>query len=208
MAAIEALLNGLIAKDRQGKLHNMRWAAAAVEAADGTTLQQHVDNGTDAKHVTAAEKVMLGAPNAAGGVVQLTSENKIPAEYLAGLGSLSTDLEFDDIAERDAHATTDLVSGNTCFVTDATADSTVLTGWAIYRWSGSAWMKIMEQESMDVVVSNNWNDITGKPASTPSEIDGAVTATALRVTDIVTAIPETWPVDVRADGMLFLIEAE
>lgn len=207
MAAIDALLNGLIAKDKNDQLHNLRWSAKGVVAADDTTMQQHVDNETDAKHVTAAEKAILGKPNAADGFVKLTEDNKIPAEYLAGLGSMSTDYEAADIAGRDALPTADLVQGNTCFVLDATGDSTVDAGWAIYRWTGTAWMKIMEQESMDITVSNAWEDISGKPESTPTAIDAAVASSGLRISDIVTAIPEAWPVDVRADGLLFLVEA-
>ena len=52
-----------------------------------------------------------------------------------------------------------------------------------------------------------WADITGKPTSTPAAIDTAVTTSALRVSDVVTAVPTEWPVDVRTDGVLFFVES-
>jgi len=61
-----------------------------------------------------------------------------------------------DITARDA--VTDLVVGDKIFVTDATADATVNTGWAIYRVQ-SVWpnlfFKVAEQESLDVAIVAN-----------------------------------------------------
>ena len=207
MAAISGFLKSLVVKNRANELLELKWRASGVVDAAGNTMQAHIDNTTTAKHVTAEQLALLTNKNAANGVLVLGSDNKIPSEYLAGLGTLSTDLSYDTIALRDAASTTGLVSGNTCFVADATGDSSVKTGWAIYRWSGTAWMKIMEQESMDITVSNAWADITGKPSSTPAAIDTAVTTSALRVSDVVTAVPTEWPADVRADGVLFFVES-
>ena len=55
-----------------------------------------------------------------------------------------------DIAARDAltGATGDIV-----FVTDASADVTVTAGSAFYIWSGVAWVKFSEGESLDVVTN-------------------------------------------------------
>jgi len=60
-------------------------------------------------------------------------------------------------------------------VKDATADSTVAVGAALYVYetTSNTWTKIAEYESLDV--SLNWSGIVGKPNSAPSLIDDAVT---------------------------------
>ena len=63
-----------------------------------------------------------------------------------------------DIAARDGLESPK--QGDLCWVKDATADATVSTGAAQYIYDGSAWVKIAEAESMDLVV--NWADIQGK----------------------------------------------
>lgn len=63
-----------------------------------------------------------------------------------------------DIAARDGLESPK--QGDLCWVKDATADATVSTGAAQYIYDGSAWVKIAEAESMDLVV--NWTDIQGK----------------------------------------------
>ena len=52
--------------------------------------------------------------------------------------------------------------GDLCWVKDASADESVNSGAAQYIYDGSAWVKIAEAESMDLVV--NWADIQGKEA--------------------------------------------
>jgi hypothetical protein len=54
-----------------------------------------------------------------------------------------------DIAAR--NALTGLSLGDQIYVTDATADATVITGWAIYRYNGSGFTKVLEQEGIDAV---------------------------------------------------------
>ena len=60
------------------------------------------------------------------------------------------------------------------FVSNATGDPTVNSGGATYLWNTTtnAWQKISEAESLDVVTS--WNNIQGKPTSSASAIDTAV----------------------------------
>lgn len=79
---------------------------------------------------------------------------------------------FSTIAERDAEAPT---TNKFAYVTDATADSTVKSGGAsyLYNTSNSTWTKISEAESLDV--SLTWAGIVGKPNSSASDIDIAVT---------------------------------
>jgi hypothetical protein len=80
-----------------------------------------------------------------------------------------------DIAARNA-----LVSGftkpTTVLVLNAVADTSVASGAAtyIYDTNTTTWYKISEAESLDLVL--NWNSISGRPTSSPAQIDAAVTA--------------------------------
>jgi len=77
-----------------------------------------------------------------------------------------------DIAARNALAP----SGNLyVYVQDATGDATVASGGAtyLYNHATTTWIKVSEAESMDVVLQ--WTNIQGGPASTPANIDDAVT---------------------------------
>lgn len=60
-------------------------------------------------------------------------------------------------------------------VLDATGDSTVASGAALYafRESTTSWIKLAEYESMDVTLT--WGAISGRPTSAVSLIDDAVT---------------------------------
>jgi hypothetical protein len=59
-------------------------------------------------------------------------------------------------------------------VTNATGDTTVASGAAMYAYNetGGTWTKLTEYESMDVTIS--WAMIQNKPTSTVTEIDDAV----------------------------------
>lgn len=62
------------------------------------------------------------------------------------------------------------------FVKNASADSTVTSGGATYVYDlpNTAWVKVSEAESMNAVTS--WNDLSGRPNSNVTAIDGAVSA--------------------------------
>jgi hypothetical protein len=51
------------------------------------------------------------------------------------------------------NALTGLSLGDQVYVTDATGDATVNSGWAIYRWNGASFTKVLEQEGIDAVQS-------------------------------------------------------
>jgi len=81
-----------------------------------------------------------------------------------------------DIASRDALAAN--FSGNRLvLVTDASNDSTVSNGSALYSWDQAigTFDKLTEFESLDVVIT--WDSITDGPTSTPAMVDAAVAAT-------------------------------
>lgn len=93
----------------------------------------------------------------------------IDAAVAAGSGGT---VIVDDIAARDA---IDADNAQTVYVVDASADPTVAAGGASYIWreSSGAWIKMSEAESLDISLA--WAGISGRPASTPAEIDAAVT---------------------------------
>jgi len=66
------------------------------------------------------------------------------------------------------------------FVSDATGDTTVNRGFAIYVFIRGAWKKLFEEEAMDrdggLVISTRWENIVGKPSSAVQQIDEAVRA--------------------------------
>lgn len=63
----------------------------------------------------------------------------------------TSEYQVADIAARNA-LVGGMSIGDRVFVTDASADATVDTGWAIYIYMGSSvWQKVAEEEAMDVV---------------------------------------------------------
>jgi len=69
--------------------------------------------------------------------------------------------EAANITARDALG--DLVAGDRVFVTDASDDAGVDAGWAIYRFDGTNFLKIAENESLDVVAAAT--NLTYDPAT-------------------------------------------
>jgi hypothetical protein len=98
--------------------------------------------------------------------------NAAVADAIAGSGSLRV---CSDITERDA---LEPDSVTLALVLDATGDSTVSTGAALYVYDnaddGAQWHKVSEYESMDVELS--WDSLSGKPTSSAAAIDAAVAA--------------------------------
>lgn len=87
---------------------------------------------------------------------------------VSGLGGLAI---VDDIAARNALNPT---SNAMVVVLDASADPTVNSGSALYayRLSNTSWIKLSEYESLDLTLA--WTSISGRPSSTPGQIDAAV----------------------------------
>jgi hypothetical protein len=83
-------------------------------------------------------------------------------------------------------------------VADATGDTTVTRGAALYYYGRTdrVWTKVAEYESMDVTTA--WEAISGRPNATPAQLDAAVAATHTHsnraVLDRLSA---------NADGLLF-----
>lgn len=102
-------------------------------------------------------------------VIDQTQVQSMIDASLSGVGGLTV---VNDIAARNALS---LTTNTMVFVVDASADATVNSGGATYVWrqSNSTWVKISEAESMDLNLT--WTAITGRPTSTPAQIDSAVT---------------------------------
>jgi len=99
----------------------------------------------------------------------------INALIAAQVAAFSTLVHVATIAARNTAAST--AANNTLYlVTDATGDSTVSAGAALYFFDkvANTQTKVAEYESMDVVVQ--WASIQGRPNSTPAAIDTAVGA--------------------------------
>lgn len=90
----------------------------------------------------------------------------------AGLGGTSQVEVVANITARDALT---LTKNTMVLVVSAIGDATVASGAALYVWiqSSTSFTKVAEYESMDVVVQ--WASIQGKPTSSASAIDTAVT---------------------------------
>lgn len=78
-----------------------------------------------------------------------------------------------DITERNALTPS---NGSLALVLDASADATVDSGAATYVWrtSTTSWIKVSEAESLDMSLA--WANITGRPTSSPAQIDATVAA--------------------------------
>lgn len=103
----------------------------------------------------------------------------------------------------DRNNLTGLQTGDTVWVTDATGDSSVKVGAALYIYNGSVWVKMAEAESMDVIV--RWDDIDGRPTSTTANIDSAaafvaaLTATAADLNKVPTLASKLDGIDTGAN---------
>lgn len=117
------------------------------------------------------EYLEIYATNSAGTAHRrILTETDINALISAAIAASGGTTVVADIAARNALTP---VSGSTALVLDATGDATVASGAATYVWDGSAWVKISEAESLDLVL--DWESLTGKPTSTAAQIDTAVT---------------------------------
>ena len=80
--------------------------------------------------------------------------NSLEKIYNLVTGITNADKEYSDIAFRDADKAS-LKNGESVIVNDATADPTVVAGWAIYRFNKTTqtFLKLAEQESIDVAIN-------------------------------------------------------
>ncbi|WP_161882174.1 hypothetical protein [Deinococcus alpinitundrae] len=113
--------------------------------------------------------------NASGVAKAIGNSAMINALIDAKLTAASTLQHVATIAARNTAASA--ATANTLYlVTDATSDSSVSSGAALYFYDKAAntQTKIAEYESMDVVLQ--WSNLQGKPNSTAAALDAAVGA--------------------------------
>ena len=152
--------------------------ASQVYINANTTLADHVTD-TDV-HLLPTERTALTNTNSANGYVKLDANGLVPTGMI-NPSVLAINRQYNNIAGLLAANANDVVEGQLVMVVDASADSTVTSGWAIYRrlvgssdlTQLSSWQKIAEAESIDVTVT--WDSISGKPNNTAAEIEQAVT---------------------------------
>jgi len=109
---------------------------------------------------------MKGKP---GGYAPLNNYGIIPSSFLPS--NVLQIRVVDNIAERD-----ELVpyEGLRVHVKDASDDPEVGEGWAEYISDGNSWSLISSSGTIEIVL--DWENIEGKPSSTPEEIDYVVEA--------------------------------
>lgn len=111
--------------------------------------------------------------NDASATYRVVDRNDIRSMVQAVAGSTNAYEIVANIAARNALQA--LLTRNTMvLVIDATADSTVSVGTAMYVWSqsGQTWSKLTEFESLDVEL--RWENIIGRPNVTAAQLEDAV----------------------------------
>lgn len=100
----------------------------------------------------------------ANGYASLDSTGKVPLSQLPVMGSVGAQgvKIVNTYADMTALTATD---AQVVFVKDATADTTVKSGWAQYMYEAAtkSWVKTAEQEGLDVVL--DWANVTNKPTT-------------------------------------------
>lgn len=124
-----------------------------MKVSDGSSLYSAMSYKVDAIF-TETFKSLLDNAGSANGAAVLDASGKLAMDVLpTELTStvLSGAVKYvADIAARD----TLTEKGGLIVVVDASADATVSAGTAGYSWSGSAWTKVFESESMDVSLAD------------------------------------------------------
>jgi hypothetical protein len=105
-------------------------------------------------------------------VKKIPNTTEIQSMIDASLASYNETLVTPTITTRDALT---LTRNTPVYVLDATGDTTVGSGAALYLWDNTTeeFYKLAEFENMDIVLQ--WADIQGKPTSAVADIVDAVT---------------------------------
>jgi hypothetical protein len=115
-----------------------------------------VDADLTAVEATAAAAIPSSQKGAASGVATLGSDGKIPVSQLPSEGLTQADMSVVDITALLALSATTAPLNTDVFVNDASDDTTVGSGWALYRRTAttggvlSDWTKLAEGEGLDV----------------------------------------------------------
>lgn len=146
---------------------NRPLSAKNVINTENITVEAHMKDKTI--HLSPEQVILItnaiqssekGQPN---GVATLGADGKINPDQI----DLTKYVSSTNVATYDAMlalSTTDAAVNSYVFVSDASNDATVDSGWAIYRRVGSAgnasdWTKIAERESLDISFTDYSSDI-------------------------------------------------
>ena len=136
----------------EAKIDNSTYATV-TQAKQGTLLKKIINPYTLQEAIDAHKRLLINAAtsdyNTLGKIERKVKANLADITSLKALGSVKYTVA--NISDRSKIS--GLKNGDLVFVTDASADNTVTSGWAIYRFYNNAWAKIAEQESLDVVFS-------------------------------------------------------
>lgn len=148
------------------------------ETALPATLQPHSVYFVTTAGSTSLLEIYVTNADASSPHRHVINKSEIQAMIDASIGAANELTIVADIAARNALTPT---RAQYVFVENATGDTTVASGGAtyLYKTATSSWIKISEAESLDVTVT--WASITGKPTSSPAQIDAAVAATHTHV---------------------------
>lgn len=134
-------------------------AAKNIISSEDITVEAHMGNKTI--HLSPEQVILIAnaiqntEKGAANGVATLNEEGKIPPEQL-DLTKYVTSTNVATYDEMLALSTDQAAVNSYVFVSDASNDETVDSGWAIYRRVGSTgntasdWTKVAERESLDI----------------------------------------------------------
>lgn len=119
----------------------------------------------------AAEAQLYFTGTDASNVRHLPTNAEIDQKISTAIDGFSDMQVVPTIADRDALA---LTRTTLVLVLDATADSTVTNGSAlyVYDFANTTWHKVSEYESLDLTLT--WDAIQGRPESSVAAIDDAV----------------------------------
>lgn len=158
-------------------------SASTLEKSDIPNIDaSQVNESADKHFVTEDQATALNNTNQANGYIKADGEGYIPDSAINPI-KLAVSVDYPNI---DAMlAGTELGEGVMCFVEDATGDTTVSSGWAIYRRKVGTgekptlaledFTKIQEQESMDI--SLVWSAILQKPGTFPPSAHNQASST-------------------------------
>jgi hypothetical protein len=157
--------------------------AQDVLATDGTSAEAHITN--TAKHLSTEQIALItnaiqtAARGVANGVASLDADGKVPMSQLA-ISGFEVTQTVDDYNTLQGLSIADAPISSLVLVEDATGDSTVEQGWAIYFRKGNAgtaadWLKFAEGEGLDI----SFTDMEAAIAAAQQTADDAATAAAL-----------------------------
>ena len=149
---------------------NVQIRIERVTALPGTVTPStmYIVQASDAVH---AELFFTG--NDGTEVRHVINKAEVQSLIATAVSSLSNILVVQDIAARNALVFTQTTL---VLVLNATGDTTVQTGSALYVYdhATTTFTKVAEYESLDLTLE--WNAIQGRPTSSPAQIDAAVAA--------------------------------